>query len=140
MCIRDRNGAFVLEEIKYGKYYIVISNPDYKSKTIPNISLSNDKPLRKLGNIALVSGNTQLDEVVIQQEKNPLQLGLDKKIYNVGDDIATSGGSVTDVLNNIPSVEIDQDGAISLRGDGNVTVLLDGKPSNMSGVNGNSVL
>nr|WP_294858337.1 TonB dependent receptor [uncultured Fluviicola sp.] len=136
----DENGSFVLEEVKYGKYYISVSNPDYKSKTIPNISLSADKSLRKLGNIALVSINTQLDEVVIQQDKNPLQLGLDKKIYNVGDDIASSGGSVTDVLNNVPSVEIDQDGAISLRGDGNVTVLIDGKPSNMSGGNGKSVL
>ena len=48
----DENGSFVLEDIKYGKYYIVISNPDYKSKTIPNISLSPDKNLRKLGTIA----------------------------------------------------------------------------------------
>ena len=136
----DENGSFVWEYIKYGKYYIVISNPDYKSKTIPNISLSPDKNLRKLGTIALVTSVRQLDEVVIQQDKNALQLGLDKKVYNVGEDIASSGGNVTDVLNNVPSVEIDQDGAISLRGDGNVTVLIDGKPSNMSGGNGKSVL
>lgn len=136
----DEHGVFVLEEIKFGTYYVVISNPDYRNKTIPNIVLSPSKNLRKLGNIALVSSNTLLDEVVIQQDKNPLQLGLDKKIYNVGDDIATTGGSVTDVLNNIPSVEIDQDGAISLRGDGNVTVLIDGKPSNLAGGSGKSVL
>ncbi len=136
----DENGAFVLEDIKYGKYYLVISNPDYKAKTITNISLSAEKNLRKLGNIALVNSSKELDEVVVQQDKNPLQLGLDKKIYNVGDDIATSGGNVIDVLNNVPSVEVDQDGAISLRGDGNVTILIDGKPSNMSGGNGKSVL
>lgn len=136
----DENGSFVLEEIKYGKYYIVISNPDYKNKTISNISLSAGKTLRKLGNIALVNSDKELDEVVIQKEKNPLQLGLDKKIYNIGDDIATSGGNVMDVLNNVPSVEVDQDGAISLRGDGNVTILIDGKPSNMTGGNGKSVL
>lgn len=136
----DENGYFVLEEIKYGKYYIVISNPDYRNKTIPNISLSADKNLRKLGSIALVNSSRELDEVVIQREKTPLQLGLDKKVYNVGDDIATSGGNVTDVLNNVPSIEVDQDGSISLRGDGNVTILIDGKPSNMSGGNGKSVL
>lgn len=136
----DEHGSFVLEDIKYGTYYIVISNPDYKSKTISNISLSANKNLRKLGNIALVNSSKELDEVVVQQDKTPLQLGLDKKVYNVGDDIAATGGSVTDVLNNVPSVEVDQDGAISLRGDGNVTVLIDGKPSNMSGGNGKSVL
>ena len=136
----DENGSFVLEDIRYGKYYLTISNPDYKNKTISGISLSVDKPLRKLGNIALVNSEKELDEVVVQQDKNPLQLGLDKKVYNVGDDIATSGGNVTDVLNNVPSVEVDQDGAISLRGDGNVTVLIDGKPSNMTGGNGKSVL
>ena len=136
----DEDGFFVLEEIKYGTYYMVISNPDYKTKTIPNISLSADKTLRKLGTIALVNSGKELDEVVIQQDKTPLQLGLDKKIYNVGDDIAATGGTVTDVLNNVPSVEVDQDGTISLRGDGNVTVLIDGKPSNMTGGNGKSVL
>lgn len=136
----DEHGSFVLEDIKYGTYYIVISNPDYKNKTISNISLSATKNLRKLGNIALVNSGKELDEVVVQQDKTPLQLGLDKKVYNVGDDIAATGGSVTDVLNNVPSVEVDQDGAISLRGDGNVTVLIDGKPSNMSGGNGKSVL
>ncbi|MNK12909.1 Vitamin B12 transporter BtuB precursor [compost metagenome] len=136
----DETGTFILEDVKFGKYYLVISNPDYKSKTISGISLTANKNLRKLGNIALVNSSKELDEVVIQQDKTPLQLGLDKKVYNVGDDISTSGGSVTDVLNNVPSVEIDQDGGISLRGDGNVTVLIDGKPSNMTGGNGKSVL
>lgn len=136
----DENGSFVLEDVKFGKYYMVVSNPDYKSKTISNISLSPDKNLRKLGTISLVSLSKELDEVVIQQDKNPMQLGIEKKIYNVGDDIASTGGTVADVLNNVPSVEVDQDGGISLRGDGNVTILIDGKPSNMTGGNGKSVL
>lgn len=136
----DENGSFVLEDVKFGKYYMIVSNPDYKSKTISNISLSPEKSLRKLGSISLVSLSKELDEVVIQQDKNPMQLGIEKKVYNVGDDIASTGGTVADVLNNVPSVEVDQDGGISLRGDGNVTILIDGKPSNMTGGNGKSVL
>ncbi|AEA45386.1 TonB-dependent receptor domain-containing protein [Fluviicola taffensis] len=136
----DENGSFVLEEVKYGNYYLVVTNPDYITKTIRNIQLSAEKPLRKVGAISLVSINNLLDEVVIQTEKNQLQLGIEKKVYNVGDDISVTGGTVTDVLNNVPSVEVDQDGGISLRGDANVTILIDGKPSNMSGGNGKSVL
>ncbi|MDR0802588.1 TonB dependent receptor [Fluviicola sp.] len=136
----DENGVFVLEDVKFGKYYMVVSNPDYKDKIIPNIILSADKNLRKMGTVSLVGLSKELDEVVIQQDKNPMQLGIEKKIYNVGDDVANTGGNVTDVLNNIPSVEIDQDGGISLRGNANVTILIDGKPSNMTGGNGKSVL
>ncbi|WP_343604680.1 TonB-dependent receptor family protein [Fluviicola sp.] len=136
----DENGSFVLEEVKFGNYYLVVSNPDYKDKKISNIVLSATKPLRKMGNISLVGLGKELDEVVIQQDKNPMQIGIEKKIYNVGDDVASTGGNVTDVLNNVPSVEVDQDGGISLRGDANVTILIDGKPSNMTGGNGKSVL
>jgi outer membrane receptor protein involved in Fe transport len=136
----NENGSFVLEEVKFGNYYLVISNPEYIPKTIKNIVLSGDKTLRKMGAISLVNSSKTLDEVVIQTDKNPLQLGLDKKVYNVGDDISVTGGNVTDVLNNVPSVEVDQDGGISLRGDANVTILIDGKPSNLSGGNGKSVL
>lgn len=136
----DENGAFVLDEVPFGSYYLVVSNPEYKEKIISSIQLSREKSLRKLGNIALVTDDKKLDEVIIERDKTALQIGIEKKVYNVGDDISTSGGNVTDVLNNVPSVEIDQDGGISLRGDGNVTILIDGKPSNMSGGNGKSVL
>ena len=134
------NGAFVLENLPAGKYIIKVSNSGYRSKFIPNIQLSALKPLRKLGNVSLVTIDKAIDEVTIQADKTALQIGLDKKVYNVGDDISVTGGSANDVLNNVPSVEIDQDGKVSLRGDGNVTILIDGKPSSLSGGNGKSLL
>lgn len=136
----QENGFFVLENIPNGKYYIRVVYDGYKTKFIKGIDITPQKSLRKLGNIALVSDSKSLEEVVISREKQQLQVGIDKKIYNVGDDISVTGGNANDVLNNVPSVEIDQDGKLSLRGDGNVTILIDGKPSTLSGGNGKSIL
>jgi outer membrane receptor protein involved in Fe transport len=136
----DTDGSFVLDQVPLGKLIVRISAPGYRDKFIPNIVLTPQKTLRKLGNVSLVSLEKSIDEVVIVKERNPLTIGLDKKVYNVGDDISVNGGSANDVLNNVPSVEIDQDGKVSLRGDGNVTILIDGKPSSLSGGNGKSLL
>lgn len=133
-------GFFVLDQLPAGKFIIKVSAPSYRDKFIPNIQLSAQKPLRKLGAISLANKEQTIDEIVIVKERNPLSIGIDKKVYNVGDDISVTGGSATDVLNNVPSVEIDQDGKLSLRGDGNVTILIDGKPSSLSGGNGRSLL
>lgn len=136
----DVNGKFVLDQLPLGRFYIVISQSEYKDKHIPNVVLTAEKPLRKLGNISLSSSAREIGEVVVTGQKDVLETGIDKKVYNVGSDISVQGGSVNDILNNVPSVEIDQDGKISLRGDGNVTILIDGRPSSLSGGNGKSLL
>lgn len=136
----DEEGKFVLEQIPLGNYIIKVSQSGYREKILPNIQLTQAKPLRKLGNISLVSEATSIDEIEVRAEKQILQLGIDKKVYNVGDDISVQGGTANDVLNNVPSVEVDQDGGISLRGEGNVTILIDGKPSSLSGGSGKSLL
>lgn len=74
-----------------------------------------------------------LDEVVVRAETTEVQIRLDKKIYNIGKDLTTSGATVSDVLNNVPSVTVDVEGVISLRGNENVRVLINGKPSAMVG-------
>jgi len=137
----NEHGAFVLEEIPFGNYFLKVFADSYNVKYIRKVELSAQKPLKKFGNIALVGiSGTDIEEIVIQADKNPLVTGIDKKVYNVGDDISVTGGTANDVLNNVPSVEIDQEGKISLRGDGNVTILIDGKPSTLSGGNGKSLL
>src|SRR3989338_5686351 len=136
----DENGKFVLEQVPLGTYFIRVSQSGYKEKIIRNVQLTQVKPLRKLGNISLVSDAQNIEEVEIIAETQLLQSGIDKKVYNVGEDLSVQGGSATDALNNIPSVEVDQDGNISLRGEGNVTILIDGKPSSLSGGNGKNLL
>lgn len=136
----NEKGEFILEDVPYGKYYIRIFTDEYKTKFLNNVELNDQKPLRKFGKIALVTAGNTIAEVEIKGDKNPLTTGIDKKTYNVADDISLTGGNANDVLNNIPSIEIDQDGKVSLRGDGNVTILIDGRPSNMTGGGGKSFL
>jgi outer membrane receptor protein involved in Fe transport len=136
----DEKGFFLIEDLAPGTYVIKISLEGYKEKIIPNILITKDTPLRKMGNIALVSLDIKIDEVIVKAERNALLIGLDKKVYSVGDDISVTGGTATDVLNNVPSVDIDEEGKLSLRGDGNVTVLIDGRPSSLTGASGKSIL
>ena len=77
---------------------------------------------------------SQLDEVELVAERTTVELRLDKKVYNVGQDLTVKGGSVTDVLDNVPSVSVDVEGNISLRGNSSVRILINGKPSALSGL------
>jgi outer membrane receptor protein involved in Fe transport len=83
-----------------------------------------------IGLSSLEEDASQLKEVVIRSEKTTVEIKLNKKVYNVGKDLIVRGGTVSDVLDNIPSVTVDSDGTVSLRGNENVRILIDGKPSN----------
>ncbi len=83
-----------------------------------------------LGSIALSENSTQLKDVTIKTKQAAVEIKLDKKVYNVGQDLTAKGGTATDVLNNVPSVTVDTDGNVSLRGNDSVKILIDGKPSN----------
>ena len=137
----DVNGEFLLYQIPAGKYFVKITLLNYQSKWIRNISITNEKPDRVLGAIKLASENaTELEVAKVSTNKKILETSFDKKVYNISEDLTARNGSVNDVLNNIPSVEVDQDGKISLRGDGNVTILIDGRPSVMTGNSAKSFL
>lgn len=136
----DENGKFVIEGIPSGRYIIRFNQSGYRQKHISNIAFSREKPLTKLGKVALAADAVDIEGVEVVAETAMIETGIDKKVYNVGEDLSVQGGSANDVLNNVPSVEVDQDGNISLRGDGNVTILIDGKPSSLSGSSGKSLL
>ena len=137
----DANGEFLLYQIPAGKYFAKITLLNYQSKWIRNISITNEKPDRVIGAIKLASEiATELEVAKVSTNKKILETSFDKKVYNISEDLTSRNGSVNDVLNNIPSVEVDQDGKISLRGDGNVTILIDGRPSVMTGNSAKSFL
>lgn len=97
----------------------------------------NDKILKEntnLGIISLEEDFTQLKQVEVRADKTSIDIKLDKKVYNVGQDIIVKGGTVSDVLDNIPSVAVDVEGKVSLRGNENVNILIDGKPSNSANI------
>ena len=124
--ITNPKGEFDIE-IKPGVYDIKIEFISFK---VNEIKQKNLKSSTSLGLISLEEDANQLNEVVIRTEKTTVEIKLDKKVYNVGNDLMVKGGTVSDVLDNIPSVSVDVEGNVSLRGNDNVRVLIDGKPSN----------
>jgi hypothetical protein len=127
--ITDLDGKFSVETVK-GKYNIRVEYLSYKTYYLPEQNITSNKDL---GTIKLEIDATQLDAVEVVGEKTTVEVRLDKKIYNIGKDITTSGGNVSDALNNVPSVTVDVDGAIALRGNSNVRILINGRPSALAG-------
>ena len=137
----DVSGEFMLFQLPFGKYFAKITLINYGTKWIKDISFSMEKPDRVLGTLKLNPEFAKEMEVArVVTNKKILETSFDKKIYNISEDLTARNGTVNDVLNNIPSVEVDQDGKISLRGDGNVTILIDGRPSMLSGNSAKSFL
>lgn len=134
--ITDEQGNFSLIS-DAGKYLVRFTFIGYKEiyKTI-NIT----KQDINLGTINLNMGAETLEGVEITAERSMMEYQLDKRVVNVDKNIISSGGSATDVLENVPSVSVDQDGNVSLRGSGNVTVLVDGRPSELLGSDLQTVL
>jgi hypothetical protein len=122
------SGYFEIE-IDYGSYYAEIEFMGYQSYLSGSFSISKDNPVKDMGLIRLRHKAGTLGEVVVHSEKSSMQLALDKKVFNVGADLVNSGGTASDVLNNIPSVQVDPEGIVKLRGSNNVRILIDGKPS-----------
>lgn len=121
----DASGNFSIE-MNSGNYDIKFEFPGYKNQEKLNQNIASDT---NLGNILLESESNQIETVVIRSEKTTVDIKLDKKVYSVGQDLMVKGGTVSDVLDNIPSVAVDVEGNISLRGNESVRVLIDGKPS-----------
>lgn len=137
--ITAESGEFSID-IPYGRYYVEIEFMGYKSHTTGVFSLSAQNPIHNLGSVKLTASVNTLEEVVVQAEKSSMELSLDKKIFNVGKDLANAGGTASDILMNIPSVQVDPEGGIRLRGSSNVRILIDGKPSGLVSFKGGSGL
>ena len=127
-------------ELPYGKYYAEIDFMGYESRKTKDIVLSQADPIYDFGAIKLATSVSTLDEVVVQAEKSTMELSLDKKVFNVGKDLANAGGTANDILMNIPSVSVDPEGTVKLRGSDNVRILIDGKPSGLVSFKGGSGL
>ncbi|MBC5992767.1 outer membrane beta-barrel family protein [Pontibacter cellulosilyticus] len=128
----DIEGVFILERIPNGRFILRASMVGYPTKYIPNININAQQPETKLGNITLSAASTKLAEVEVVAEKQLVDFELDKRVVNVSQDINAESGSVAEVMQNLPSVTVDIDGNVSMRGSSNVTILIDGKRSALS--------
>ena len=137
--LSSQKGGFNLE-LAPGSYELQIQFLTYRSKTIQITISSNDPNRINLGQLILDQDTKELDEVVVQSERTQMELQLDKKVYNVGKDLSNLGGSAADILDNLPSVAVDVDGNVGLRGSNNVKILIDGKPSGLVGLSSSDAL
>ncbi|MEK6153936.1 outer membrane beta-barrel family protein [Flavobacteriaceae bacterium 3-367] len=120
------NGTFSLET-NASNYYIEISFIGFKKKVLQ--APTTERPKIDLGTIEISEDAQQLEEVVVEGEISQTVFKLDKRVFNVGKDLSTTGASALEVLNNVPSVNVNIEGQISLRGSQGVQVLINGKPS-----------
>jgi outer membrane receptor protein involved in Fe transport len=124
-----------------GKYYLQLSLAFYENQTTEAFELKVGQTNFHQGTLRMQQPKTQeVKDVVVRGQKDVMEAGIDKKIYNVAEDLNVNGGTANDILNRLPSVEVDQDGGVLLRGQGSVTILIDGRPSSMSGGNGKTLL
>lgn len=123
-----------------GKYILKLQFLSYKTKYTDPFYLNSKQPEVDFGTLKITPRSKTMDEVTIQGEKSKMIMEMDKKTFNVGKDLSTSGASASDVLDNVPSVVVDQEGNISLRGSGKVKILINGKPSGLVGVSDNQAL
>ncbi|MES2796298.1 MAG: TonB-dependent receptor [Bacteroidota bacterium] len=137
--IADEAGKFSVS-VPYGSYYAVIEFVGYKAFKTEIFKLSKENSDLNLGQIKVLSSSENLNEVEIRAEKSTMELALDKKVFNVGKDLANAGGTASDILMNIPSVSVDPEGGVKLRGNDNVRILIDGKPSGLVSFKGGAGL
>lgn len=131
--ISDPSGVFRLERVRQGSYYVQVSFVGLHSKSIESVVIEPGALAVNLGTIALSPDTAVLGEVEVTAERNFVEVGIDRTVYNTRDQIVSAGGSASDVLQNIPSVEVDLNGNVSLRGNQNVAILINGRPSPVQG-------
>ncbi|GAB2773995.1 TonB-dependent receptor domain-containing protein [Salinimicrobium soli] len=124
------DGTFTLEKLPAGNYTFQIQFMGYRTFT-EEVTISEKKKDFELGQIFLEAEIAQLDDVEIVAERSTIEQRIDRKVVNVGKDLTTAGATASEIMNNIPSLAVDQDGNISMRGNDNVRILVDGKPTNI---------
>ncbi len=129
--ITDDNGKFKIEKLPEGPIRVEITYIGYKS-VMKEATIGKDNYNIKFGDILIEEDAESLEEVTVVAEISTIQQKIDRKVINIGKDLTTSGPTASDIMNNIPSVNVDQQtGDISLRGNQNVQVMVDGKLSNI---------
>lgn len=129
----DLDGKFELSVHKAGRFLLKISFLAYADKWVP-IKQPEEGQDWELLPITLIIQDNRTRQITVEGERNLMELKLDKRVYNVDKDIDNRGKNASDILDNIPSVSVDVDGNVALRGSQNVRILIDGKPSGLTGL------
>ncbi len=128
--LTDDAGNFALNVSK-GTYYLTFSYVGFKSKTLSPVNVDGSTATIDLGKLQMASSSIAIEEVEIREEKSQMEFKLDRRVFNVGKDLTSAGNNAADILDNIPSVNVDTEGNVSLRGSQGVRILVNGKPSGL---------
>jgi outer membrane receptor protein involved in Fe transport len=138
--ITDTKGKFVFNNLAPGHYYLKASFIGYEVKYFSDIVISQQSADVKLGDIYISPQQATLSGVEVVAKKALISNNLDKKVITVDKTMALSGGTATDIMENVPSVSVDAEGNVSLRGNSNITLLIDGKPASQAGISSSDIL
>lgn len=137
--ITDERGAFRISGLENGNYTLTLSFMGYKTLK-RNFTISNEKKMVSYGRLYMSEDSKMLNEVTVTGQRSAMKLEVDRKSFDVSQQIINAGGAAADVLENIPSVEVDNDGNISLRGNTSVEVWINGKASGLTSDNRAEIL
>jgi outer membrane receptor protein involved in Fe transport len=131
--LTNPKGKFYIENVPAGRYFLKVNFIGFAIKRINDVFVKPPDQLNfSTGTIELTPTATNLNSVEVVAEKNQIDYNLDKKVINVDKNILSAGGTALDVMQTIPSIQVDIDGTVSLRGSSNVTIFVDGKPSGLT--------
>jgi ferric enterobactin receptor len=136
----DASGKYIISDVPFGKYYLKANLAGYNFSVVSGIAINPNSLNVALEPIKLSSSATTTEEIVVESDKSQIEFRPDKKVFNVGKNITNQGSSVIDLLKDIPSVTVDQDNNISLRGSEGVKIMIDGRPSGLEGTNRGDML
>ena len=128
----DEKGKFTIPKITHGTYNVSISFIGYETNMLQNITISEQKHDQNLNTIKLSTSIKVLNEVVVEGQRQLIEEKVDRTVYNAENDKTTAGGDATDVLKRVPMLSVDMDGNVSMRGNNNITVLINNKPSTIT--------
>ena len=135
----NANGSFSIPDVDPGTYNLQVTYIGFSTYTRNNFVVTAGKDI-DLGSIVLAEEGEKISEVVVQGRVPDLQIGIDKKVFDVSQRMVSVGGSAQDLLGNVPTLQVESDGSISLRGSSSVRFLVDGKESAMAGSDINAFL
>ena len=130
--LTNEDGSFEVTEIPFGEYLVEISFIGYDSQQLGPYTIGREERQVDLGNLSLGANQNELEAVTIEGEAPLVRYEVDKKVYDASQIKAAEGGTAKDVLEQIPSITVNSDQTIQLRGSGNVRVLVNGRPSSFS--------
>lgn len=135
----DKDGSFVINSVQEGLYTVKVSYIGYATAVAKNVNVTGDKKEINFGTVKLEVNSEMTQEINVEGEAPTMTMEGGKKIYDAKKDLTAQNGNVLDLLKNVPSITVDNDGNVSLRGSSNVKILIDGKPSALLS-NGTQVL